>query len=131
MKKNRLLAIISALAVLAGGAGATQAQNLILNGDFTTNAASFTVWPGYTGGVNPADITDWDHFLGGGYGVNGAAVGFAGSPFGPTDAGGLTYAFMQGAGELSQNLPDTYTPGTAYQLNFEAAGRSGSPNAFF
>jgi hypothetical protein len=39
--------MIGALAVLAGGAVSTHAQNLIANGNFTANAAAFTVFPGY------------------------------------------------------------------------------------
>ena len=100
-KLDGLLTIIGAMAVLAGGVGASHAQNLIVNGDFTANASEFTTWPGYTGGANAASITNSGQALGAGYGVNGAAVAFAGSPFGPTDAGGLAYAFMQGSGELS------------------------------
>lgn len=108
---NRLLTIIGAVAVLAGGAWATHGQNLIANGDFTANAAAFTNWPGYVGGENPATILDWDHFNGGSPGVNGAAVGFASSPFGPTDDGGLAYAFIQGDGGVMQGLPGTYLGG--------------------
>lgn len=38
-------------------AASVSAQNLILNGDFETD--TFTVWPGYTGGGNPEEITGW------------------------------------------------------------------------
>ena len=103
--------------------------NIIGNGDFTANAAGYTVWPGYNqdglSGHNPAGITDWVNASGAGKGVNGAAVSFAGSPFGPTTTGGRTYALLQGAGTLTQYLPITYAPGKAYQLNFDAAARAG------
>ena len=121
--------MIGALAVLVGGAGATHAQNVIANGNFTANAAAFTVWPGYLGGggVNPADITSWGGS--GGRGVNGA--GTVTDVFGPLNAGGRTYAFIQGVGQLTQDLPGTYAPSTVYQLNFEAAGRGGYASPSF
>jgi hypothetical protein len=129
---NRTLTIIGALAVLAGGAVATRAQNLLINGDFTADAAAFTVWPGYTTtSGNTNDITAWYHPLGSGYGVNGAGVSFASSPFGPVNDGGLTYAFLQGGtSELAQDLTNGYTTGVAYQLSFEAAARAGNTVTF-
>jgi hypothetical protein len=52
MKRNRLLTIISALAVLAGGVGAAHAQNKVVNGTFSANAAVFTVSPGGVGNTD-------------------------------------------------------------------------------
>jgi len=130
MKNNRLLTIISALATLTGGMGAAQAQNLIVNGDFTSNASAFVSWPGYVGGANASSIDGWAS--GGGMGINGAAVGFAGSPFGPTSDGGRTYLFIQShPSQISQDLPITYTPGVAYQLNFDASARAGNSGVSF
>ena len=63
MKINRLLTIISALAVLAGAAGSVRAQNKVANGNFTENAPAYVVWPGYNQdgalGNNPTTIAYW------------------------------------------------------------------------
>ena len=112
------------------------ASQMIVNGDFMENAPAYVVWPGYNQdgavGFNPASITYWAGAINnGGKGVNGAAVGFAGSPFGPNSAGGRTYAFIQGAGALTQDLPITYAPGKVYQLNFDAAARGGNLGVTF
>src|ERR1051326_8024100 len=82
----------------AGAISDVRAQvNLVSNGDFKANAASFGTWPGYTGGANPASITGWNNVYGSGVGVNGASVSFASpDPFGPANPGGNTYAFIQG-----------------------------------
>lgn len=97
--------------------------NLVNNGSFTANAASFGTDPGYTGSPNPASITSWNNVFGGGVGVNGAAVSFASpNPFGPGNPGGNTYAFIQGGvGELSQNL--SLAANRTYKLEFDAATR--------
>jgi hypothetical protein len=132
MKMNRTLTIIGALAVLAGGAVATRAQNLLINGDFMADAAEFTTWPGYTTTAgNTNDITAWYHPMGGGYGLNGGGVNGAGNPFGPVSDGGLTYAFLQGGpSELAQDLTNGYNPGVVYQLDFDAAARAGNTVTF-
>ncbi len=125
------LAMFVGLAVLGGVVGDACAQvNLVSNGDFKANAASFGTWPGYTGSPNPASITSWNNVYGGGVGVNGAAVGFASpDPFGPANAGGNTYAFLQGGvGELSQNL--SLAANRTYKLEFDAATRSGNTAIF-
>lgn len=53
--------------------------NLLQNGDFSANAALFTTYPGYVGGSNPANITNWS-FTGtsGWYGINTQVGGQAG-----------------------------------------------------
>ena len=129
---KRTLTIISALAVLAGGAVATRAQTMLINGDFMADAAAFTVYPGYTTtSGNTNEITGWYHPIGGGYGLNGGGVNGAGNPFGPANDGGLTYAFLQGGpSELAQDLTNGYTAGVAYELSFEAAARSGNTVTF-
>ena len=113
----------------------TTTPNIIGNGDFKANAAAYTVWPGYiqdgSSGHNPAAITDWVNALGAGKGVNGAASG-VGNVFGPVSDGGRTYAFLQGGtSALTQDLPVTYTPGTAYQLSFDVAARAGNTSVSF
>ena len=76
------------------------------NGALELNAALFTQWPGYLGygsPPNPSSITGWTSTTGG-QGVNGLQVNIAsGSPFGPTSSADYTYAFIQGAGSLTQN----------------------------
>lgn len=131
IKQTRCLATFVALAVLGAVVGDARAQvNLVSNGDFKANAASFGTWPGYTGGANPANIMSWNNVYGGGVGVNGAAVSFASpNPFGPANAGGNTYAFIQGGtGELSQNL--SLAANRTYKLEFDAATRSGNTATF-
>lgn len=102
-------------------------ENLIRNGNFTVNAASFTNWPGYTSSAspdNPAIITDWENINDGGVGLNGTGVSFASANvFGPTNPGGRTYAFIQGGTNgLRQSL--TLRPNTTYVLDYEVAARS-------
>ena len=114
------------LAVILGcRTNEVSAQNLIQNGTFTANASAFTNWPGYIGGSNPAAISNWTASPGVSVGVNGAAVGFAGSPFGPSNASGYTYAFLQRVtsvtNRITQNL--SLSPSAAYQLSFDAAAR--------
>ena len=127
---KRLSQIVIAFGVVL--ISAAHAQNLVQNGAFTVNASSFTNWPGYIGGSNPAGITNWTSSLGINAGVNGSAVGFAGSPFGPTNAGGYTYAFIQRVSAqtngLVQNL--ALSANAAYQLSFDAAARAGNSPLF-
>ena len=125
--------MLGALAVLAGAVGDAHSQaNLVSNGHFTANAASFGTWPGYTGGANAASITGWNNLSGGGVGVgvNGAGVSFAPpNPFGPANDGGNTYAFIQsGTGELAQSL--SLAGNRTYKLEFDAAARSGNTTVF-
>jgi hypothetical protein len=104
---------------------AAPAQNLVVNGSFTGNAASFVTWPGYVGsGSNPTNVPGWTQVAGsaGGYGVNGA--GAATSVFGPANSGGNTFLFIQGTGkELMQTLPGL-TTNANYVLTYKAAARN-------
>lgn len=113
-------------------AASSYSQNQIQNGAFTANASTFTNFPGYIGGSNPAGVTNWNAILGASVGVNGAAVGFSGSPFGPSSAGSYTYAFIQrvtgNTNGLAQNL--SLTANTTYQLSFDAAARAGNSPQF-
>jgi hypothetical protein len=121
-KKIKILTFVCLLA----GVGASRAQNLVLNGDFTANAAGFTAWPGYVGfnSINPSAITDWGNSVGG-CGLNGSAT--AATVFGPTTQNGYSaFAFIQGyVGALTQNLP-TLAVNTTYVLSFDVAGRGGN-----
>ena len=106
------------------------ATNLVRNGDFTANAAAFKTSPGALGGGNPGAIPDWTPVIGGTVGLNGAAVGFPKSPFGPADTGGRTYAFIQsGDAGLQQKL--ALVPNTTYHLSFDVGARDGNESATF
>ena len=130
--KNFICAVVAALFGVAMLLPAS-AQNLVTNGNFTSNAAGFTNWPGYVGGSNPTNIPGWTQISGpaGGYGVNGA--GTVTSIFGPVNTGGNTFGFIQGTGKtLAQNLP-SLAVNTSYILSFLAAARnqSGESNDVF
>lgn len=125
MKNIKSLALVGVLTVV----GAVAAHAQVLNGNFTANAAGFTVAPGYVdpySAGNPTAITDWAFYNAGANvlrGINGAAT-TAGDAFGPTATGGRTYAFIQGENSaLYQNL--ALTPSTTYTLSIDIAGRAG------
>jgi hypothetical protein len=108
----------------------TPGTNLIVNGNFSANAASFTNWPGYIlpwSSGNPAAITGWMNLTNLLVGVNGIATS-AGDAFSPSSTDGRTYAFIQGGvNGLAQNL--ALSANTTYQLDFEVAARVGNtPN---
>ena len=109
------------------------AQNLVVNGNFTNNAAGFVTWPGYVGsGGNPINVPGWTQVSGStnGYGVNGA--GTVTTVFGPANTASNTFLFIQASStkELAQNLPALAT-NTIYTLSFQAAARSGESGDMF
>ena len=106
----------AALAVAALLTMSTSA-NTVVNGDFSSNAALFTTFPGYVGGANPAAIDNWIHAGGSNRGINGVGIS---NPFGPTDKSAATYyGFIQGTGgTLSQTL--TLSANTAYDISFSS-----------
>jgi hypothetical protein len=112
--------------------GNAYSGGVIQNGSFLANASLFTQWPGYTGygtPPNPSTIAGWTS-SGGGMGVNGLGVNIAsGSPFSPPNSGDYTFAFIQGAGSLTQNLP--LATNTQYRLSFSAGSRSGDAGVVF
>ncbi len=122
-------AALAVLAALTAGAGAAHA-NLIVNGNFSANASSYTVYPGYSRATNPSVPTGWTTG-GGGYsvsysGVNGPDTGFfatQGSPFAPSSTTGVNdFSFMQHPGVyISQTT--TTAVGQSYTLTFDAAQR--------
>ena len=122
MKSFRL---ISLFAAALGAAGSLFAQNAVTNGDFSSNGAAFSTFPGYLGGANPAAVDGWSSGPGG-VGVNGVGIH---APFGPADKSAATYyCFLQGGGvTLTQNI--TLLPDTTYDLSFLAASRTGNINA--
>jgi hypothetical protein len=109
LQNTARLALLGTVAVLAGPASEASAQvNLVTNGRFTVNASSFLTWPGYTSVGNPASISGWTNVYGGGVGVNGSGVGFSpANPFGPSNDGGYTYAFLQGGVSALSHCPNS------------------------
>ncbi len=129
----------AALAVATLGAMASTAQaSIILNGDFSANASSFTNTPGYYGDVanpnnsNPNNATNWVPTGNGG--VNGTGTG-VGNVFGPAslsiNTGGIVadFAFIQGGGTISQNF--SATAGQTYTVSFVAGSRNTQTADFY
>ena len=114
-------------------------NNYAINGNFTANASFYSGNNGYddsgahttptSATPNPSAPTDWTEILApsstGGIGVNGDGTRLSSSPFGPSNAGSVTYAFLQGAGNgISQQLTDL-TIGQKYLVSYAAAARNG------
>ena len=101
--------------------GTSASANLVVNGDFETDAALFETWPGYTGWApNPGEIPGWTGT--GNRGINGPDIG-AGTPFSDNGDNPTNALFMQGAGMLEQqitglNIGEEYT----LSLDFNARG---------
>ena len=92
---------------------------IVTNGNFAANAASFTEGASYFGGGNPSSATGWT----GGSGINGTLTP-APDYFGPANAGGHTYLFMQGVKTVTQTI--TTVVATRYLFSFKAACRQGN-----
>ena len=116
----RLLLVSSVITLSATG---SQAAELVANGDFSANAPSFTVFPGYVGGSNPGAPTGW-LTSGDGTGLNGSLTGGAGSAFAPAiDVG--SFAFLQGSDRSVTQAINTVATAD-YQFTFDAAARNGT-----
>ena len=119
---------VAGLAMLSTG---NVQANMILNGNFSANASSYTVFPGYSNGSNPnpSSPADWT-VSGAGSGVNGPDAGSAvGTPFAPASTTGVSdFNFLQGGGVYSSQTVTT-TASQAYTLAFAAAQRNGDTNA--
>lgn len=126
-----LLAIVS-VAAPAVCSGITvfnaAAENLIINGDFSTNSVRYTRWPGYSVNPNPEAPTGWMNDDNSHAGVNGADT-TVGSPFAPASLAGVRdFAFLQSAGTtISQTVATT--AGKTYTLTYAAAGRGSDVEA--
>ena len=126
LRGSSLAAAALAAAGLTMSAASTASANVILNGDFSANAAAYTVYPGYSTSPNPSNPTDWLLPSPGNAGINGIDTGFAnqGEPFAPTTSDMADMAFLQSQGtSISQTV--TTTAGQAYTLTYDAAARSG------
>ncbi len=115
------------LAVLAGAALSVQASNLVVNGDFTANAAAYVTSPGWNGYMaagagNPTRIANWVNSPGNGsVALNGPLTGFGpASPFTPGVTPNFNFACLQWATQtIYQNL--ALTTNATYQVDFDAA----------
>ena len=97
----------------------TVKPNIVVNGDFSANAASFTQGNSYFGAQspgNPESATGWT----GGSGINGT-LGTAPDYFGPANHSIPSYLFMQGTQTVTQTI--TTTAGMDYRFSFKAACR--------
>lgn len=128
------LAAAALAAVSMFAAGNAQA-NMVLNGDFSANASSYTTFPGYSSSPNPTAPTDWNisytanGATGGNAGVNGTDTGFyasQGTPFAPSSTAGVTdFLFMQGAANIpSVSQTVATTAGQTYTLSYAGAARA-------
>lgn len=112
-------------------ASPAMAANIIVNGDFSSNAAAFTSFPGYLGGSNPSSIDSWTITIisGGNVGINGPGTS-VGEPFAPSATVGVdNFVFIQGGDAVVfQNLP-TLLVNQEYSISVAAANRSGNPDA--
>ena len=125
-----ILAVGAAVAGLAISVVGNAQANMINNGDFSGNASSYTTFPGYSIAPDPSAPTDWVVSTPANEGVNGLDTGFyanatnGGSPFAPASTTGVNdFAFLQGAGNISQTVATT--AGQAYTLTYAGAARAG------
>ncbi len=124
----------SAVAGLAMLSAANAQANMILNGDFSANASSYTTFPGYsTSGyqTSPYGPTDWT-ISGITVGVNGPDTGFyasQGEPFAPSSTTGVRdFAYIQNQNFYIYQAVAT-TAGQTYTLNYAGAARAGDAAA--
>ena len=96
------------------------AAELVTNGDFSANAASFTGIPGYVGGSNPANPTGWTTT--GQVGVNGSSAPY--SVFAPA-TNVPTFLYIQGDSATASQALAT-TNGGNYLFSFDAAAGNGN-----
>jgi hypothetical protein len=105
------------------------AANIVVNGDFSSNASSFTSFPGYRASGNP-EINSWGFvpLSGGNAGINGSGTGI-GEPFAPSSTVGIdNFAFIQnGISLIFQNIP--LIPNQQYSITVAAANRNGNTAA--
>ena len=118
--KTTLLQAITAGASLALSAGSINAANVVVNGDVSVSATSFSNAPGYKGGSNPATIPSWTHIGAGNSGVNGVGIS---TPFGPSDQSATTYYGFLQAPTSGMTQAITLSANTTYDISFLAANR--------
>jgi hypothetical protein len=123
--QRKCLLVIAMLAIVNFVLTATSvnAANVVMNGDFSSNAALVSNYPGYRGGLNPAEIDNWTSL--GTTGINGDSTGIA-QPFAPADHGAVTdFVFLQNSGAVVTQIM-SLTANTTYDISFLAANRNGN-----
>ena len=96
--------------------------NLIVNGDFSANAAQYVNSPGYSKSPNPAAPAYWNNGENLNAGINGPDT-TTGNPFSPGNATSVRdFAFLQSTGTAISQTGKT-TAGRAYTLSYAAAAR--------
>jgi hypothetical protein len=125
-KNTSMVTAVATLIVLASTS--LDAVNLVSNGDFSSNAASYVTWPGYTGGGgNPAAIDNWTKSGVGGAGLNGTGTTFAGAPFAPSATTGVnTFAFLQNGSPNALSQAIALQANTKYKITWDAGSRAGN-----
>jgi len=128
--EGSLVKLIAFAGILAVAGAASAQTELVANGNFTANAASFNTWPGTLGGDNPSDIPNWNTYPDNdGKGLNGAITG-VGNIFGPANPGGFTFVFAQHTENgIYQYIP--LDPNTTYTVEIDVAARNGYDAALF
>jgi len=135
--KTALITLSLGVALASAAHGAAT----FINGDFNDNAASYLVWPGYSGSIgglglatNPAAPTGWT-VSATGTGINSDAVIATDSVAAPAGVGGAVNPFidngvesngvllLQGLSFASQNVSG-FTVGESYVLTFDVNSRN-------
>ena len=98
------------------------ADPLVVNGDFEAETDGFAVWPGYTGGGNPENISGW---IGeGGRGINPISSAHATpAPFRDNGANDTHVAFLQGTSFIEQSVGG-FSVGSDYILSLDFNSRN-------
>ena len=96
--------------------------NLIVNGDFSANAAQYINAPGYSTQPNPAAPAYWNNRNNINAGINGRDT-TTGNPFSPGNSSGVRdFSFLQSSGTAISQTVKTYA-GAAYTLSYDAGAR--------
>lgn len=125
-------AIVAFGCISMANANTIVSANVVTNGDFSANAAAYTVSPGTGRGGNPTAPTGWAFSSASYSGINGPDTGFYGSagyqPFAPASTVGVgDFAFLQ-YGTMSITQTISTTAGEPYTLSYAAAGRVDGPS---
>ncbi len=99
-------------------------SEVVVNGDFSANAADFGTYPGYLGGANPGSIAGWTHT--GRAGLNYSGAGGPGTPFSDNGDNSTPVAFIQRDGSISQTVSGLVV-GQTYALMFDYNERNAGP----